>query len=63
VFNYQVIEYQNQKYIVRRRIRETDLIPDFNTDDLMAWTRTDRLLRKDGFIWCCELIPDAEIIE
>tara|TARA_B100000900_G_scaffold379543_1_gene364529 strand:- start:57 stop:248 length:192 start_codon:yes stop_codon:yes gene_type:complete len=63
VFNYQIIDFQNQKYIVRRRIRETDLVPDFDNEALMEWTRTDRLLRKNGYIWCCELIADAEIIE
>ncbi len=63
MFNYQIIDFQNQKYIVRRRIRETDLVPDFDNEALMEWTRTDRLLRKNGYIWCCELIADAEIIE
>ena len=63
MFNYQIIDFQNQKYIVRRRIRETDLVPDFDTEALLEWTRTDRLLRKNGYIWCCELIADAEIIE
>ena len=36
MFNYQVIDFQNQKYIVRRRIRETDLIPDFDTEALFS---------------------------
>ena len=63
MFNYQIIDFQNQKYIVRRRIRESSLIPDFDTDALLEWSGTDRLLRKDGYIWCCELIADAEIIE
>lgn len=63
MFNYQIIDFQNQKYIVRRRIRETDLIPNFDNEALMEWTKTDRLLRKNGYIWCCELIADAEIIE
>jgi len=63
VFNYQVIDFENQKYIVRRRIRENQLPPNFNNEALLKWSRSDKLLRKDGFIWCCELIPDAEIIE
>ena len=63
MFNYQIIDFQNQKYIVRRRIRETDLVPDFDTEALLEWSRADRLLRKNGYIWCCELIADAEIIE
>ena len=63
MFNYQIIDFQNQKYIVRRRIRESSLTPDFDTEALLEWSRTDRLLRKDGYIWCCELIADAEIIE
>jgi len=30
---------------------------------MKEWTRTDVLLKKDGWLYCCELIPDADIIE
>jgi hypothetical protein len=63
VFNYQVIEFQGQKLIVRRRIRESSLIPGYSTEELMKWSRSDKLLRKEGYIWCCEIIQDAEIID
>ena len=63
MFNNQIIDYQGQRYIVRRRIHEHHLIPDFDTDILLKWAKSDKLLRKNGLIWCCELIPDAQIVE
>ena len=30
---------------------------------MKEWTHSDTLLRKNGILYCCELIPDAEIIE
>jgi|TARA_X000001382_G_C3087829_1_gene152565 hypothetical protein len=63
MFNRQIIDYKDQRYIVRRRIHEHHLIPDFDTETLLKWANADKLLRKNGFIWCCELIPDAQIVE
>tara|TARA_R110000851_G_scaffold132000_1_gene266215 strand:- start:225 stop:455 length:231 start_codon:yes stop_codon:yes gene_type:complete len=63
MFNHQIIDYQDQRYIVRRRIHEHHLPPDFDIKTLLEWARSDKLLRKQGFIWCCELIPDAQIVE
>ena len=30
---------------------------------MKEWTGTDVLLKKDGLLYCCELVPNAEIIE
>ena len=60
---YQYINFKNDLFIVRRRFKESELKPDFDTNVMKKWTRTDVLLKKDGWLYCCELIPNAEIIE
>tara|TARA_Y100000593_G_scaffold84952_1_gene161244 strand:- start:2686 stop:2913 length:228 start_codon:yes stop_codon:yes gene_type:complete len=62
VFNYQFIDYNGKKYIVRRIIKESSLKPNFDQQLLKEWTRSDTLLRKDGLFYCCETIEEAEVI-
>ena len=62
MYRHQYIDYNGKKYILKRTIREQDLKPDYNQDILKQWTHSDTLLRKDGFLYCCELIQEAEII-
>tara|TARA_R110001592_G_scaffold293274_1_gene562780 strand:- start:230 stop:460 length:231 start_codon:yes stop_codon:yes gene_type:complete len=61
--NYQFIEYQEKKLLVKRVIRESHLKKDFDQKILKQWTKSDTLLRKDGFFYCCETIQDAQIAE
>ena len=62
MFNYQFIDYNGKKYLVKRIIRESCLKPNFSTEVLKQWTMSDTLLRKDGLYYCCELIQEAEVI-
>ena len=59
---YQYINYNNNLYIIRRKFKVSELKPDFDTNVMKEWTRSDTLLRKDGILYCCETIQDAEII-
>ena len=59
---YQYINFNNNLYYVKRKFKESELKPDFDTNVMKEWTRTDVLLKKDGKLYCCELIPEAEII-
>jgi hypothetical protein len=63
VNQYQYINFNNNLYIIRRKFKESELNPDFDTNVMKEWTRTDTLLRKGGILYCCELVPIAEIIE
>jgi hypothetical protein len=63
VNQYQYINFNNNLYIVRRKFKTDQLKPNFDTNLMKEWTRTDVLLRKDGLLYCCELVPNAEIIE
>ena len=60
---YQYINYNNNLYIIRRQFQVSELKPDFDTNVMKEWTRTDVLLKKNGILYCCELVPIAEIIE
>ena len=60
---YQYINFNNNLYIVRRTFKLSELKQDFDTNIMKQWTRTDVLLKKNGILYCCELVPIAEIIE
>ena len=62
MFNYQFIDYNGKKYLVKRIIKELSLKPNFDQQVLKQWTKSDTLLRKDGLFYCCETIEDAIIV-
>lgn len=62
-FNRQVIAFNDQLLIIKRRIRESHLQLNYEVDVLKEWFRVDMILRKDGFLYLCETIQDAKIIE
>ena len=63
MFNYQFIDHNNKKYLVKRIIKESKLKPNFDQQVLKDWTKSDILLRKNGILYCCETIEEAQIIE
>lgn len=62
-FNRQIINFNDQLLIIKRRIRESHLQPNYEVDVLKEWFRVDMILRKDGFLYLCETIQDVKIIE
>ena len=61
VHNY--IDFNGKKLIIKRAINEQQLKPGFDQQLLKDWTMADTLLKKDGILYCCETIQEAEIIE
>ena len=59
----QFVNFNGKLLQVKRTFKESELKPDFDTNLMKEWTRTDVLLKKDGLLYCCELVPNAEIIE
>ena len=57
------IDFNDSKLIIKRAFKLNQLKPDFDTNVMKQWTRTDLLLKKNGILYCCELVPNAEIIE
>ena len=60
VFNY--IDFNGNKLIIKRTFKVEQLKPNFDTNIMKQWTRSDILLKKEGWLYCCETILDAEII-
>tara|TARA_R100000005_G_C4959145_1_gene176573 strand:- start:105 stop:311 length:207 start_codon:yes stop_codon:yes gene_type:complete len=56
------IDFNGKKLIIKRTFKVESLKPDFDTNIMKQWTRSDTLLKKDGWLYCCETIQDAEII-
>tara|TARA_R100000234_G_C4941584_1_gene153204 strand:+ start:419 stop:625 length:207 start_codon:yes stop_codon:yes gene_type:complete len=56
------IDYNGKLLIIKRAIKEHLLKPNFDTNIMKQWTNSDILLKKDGVLYCCETIQDAEII-
>ena len=62
MINHKFIDYNGNKYLIKRIIKESSLKQDFDQKTLKEWTMSDTLLRKDGKFYCCETLKDAEII-
>ena len=56
------IDFNGKKLIIKRAFRIERLKRDFDTNIMKQWTMSDTLLKKDGWLYCCETILDAEII-
>ena len=63
MYQLELIKYKNILFNVKRKFKVSELKPNFDTNLMKEWTRCDTLLRKGGVLYCCETIPDAEIIE
>jgi hypothetical protein len=61
--NYQFIDHNNQKFLVKRIFEQHQLKSEFNVDVMRAWLGVDVILRKNGLLYCCEIIKDATIVE
>ena len=56
------IDFNGKKLIIKRTFKEHNLKPNFDTNLMKEWTRSDTLLKKGGVLYCCETIQDVEII-
>ena len=59
----QLIKFNNKLLIVKRKFKESELKPNFDTNVMKQWTMSDTLLRKNGVLYCCETIEDAIIVD
>jgi len=62
MINHKFIDYNGNKYLIKRIIKESSLKQNFNQQTLKEWTMSDTLLRKNGMFYCCETLKDAEIV-
>ena len=57
------IDYNGSKLIIKRTIIERKLKPNFDVAVMKEWTMSDTLLRKDGYLYCCETVQEAVIFK
>lgn len=58
----QIIDFQDNSYIVNRIIRE-DAIPQENVNDYKEYLKCDTVLKKDGLYYFVNKIEEVQIIE
>ena len=63
MYQLELIKYKDLLLNVKRKFKDSELKSNFDTNIMKEWTKTDLLLRKDGILYCCEIIPNAQIIE
>jgi hypothetical protein len=56
------IDFNDSKLIIKRAFRMDHLKHPIDSSLMKQWTRCDVLLKKDGWLYCCETIQDAIII-
>jgi hypothetical protein len=62
MINHQLLGYNGELYFLKRKYYELSIKPD-KIQDLKDLLGCDIVLRKDGFLLYCVLIPEAEIVE
>lgn len=62
MINHNLVNYNGNLYFIKRRFNELAIKPD-KIQELRELIDCQIVLKKDGYLWFCELIPEAEIIE
>ena len=63
MYQLELIKFKDRLLKVNRRFQEQELKPNFDITIMKEWTRSDLLLKKNGWLYCCETIEDVEIIK
>jgi hypothetical protein len=58
----QFITFQDKLFILKRRILDDPKYVDDKLDLIMKWTESNKVLRKDGFLFFLEEVEEAEVI-
>jgi hypothetical protein len=58
----QLIPYQDKLYILKRKILDDVKYTGPNLDLLMKWVGSDKVLRKEGYLFFLEEIEEAEVL-
>ncbi len=59
-FNKDIISYNDHLYEVVRKFKDH---PDFPTTEAKEYYHCETVLRKDGILYICRIIEDAQVIE
>lgn len=58
----QILEFNNEKYVLKRTLKESSLIKDYNAGDLKAYYFVDTVLKKNGIVYLCNKIEEAQLV-
>ena len=57
-----ILEYNGEKYVLKRILKESSLVENYNAGDLKAFYFVETILKKDGMVYLCNKIEDAQIL-
>jgi hypothetical protein len=58
----QLISYQDKLYLLKRKILDDVKYTGPNLDILMQWIGSNKVLRKEGYLFFLEEIEEAEVL-
>jgi subtilase family serine protease len=58
----QLISYQDKLYTLKRKILDDVKYTGPNLDILMQWVGSNKVLRKEGYLFFLEEIEEAEVL-
>ncbi len=58
----QILEYNNEKYVLKRTLQESSLISNYNSEDIKEHYFVDTILKKNGVLYLCNKIEDAQLV-
>ena len=62
MINSQLISFQDKLYILKRKVLDDVKYTGPNLDLIMAWVGSNKVLRKDGYLFFLEEIEEAELL-
>lgn len=62
MLRYEHMYYQDKMFLIKRKIHESKLKPEFSPTVMKEWTGSELLLKREGWLYCCEEVLEAQII-
>jgi hypothetical protein len=62
MINTQLISYQDKLYILKRKVLDDVKYTGPNLDIMMQWVGSNKVLRKEGYLFFLEEIEEAEML-
>jgi hypothetical protein len=62
MINTQLISFQDKLYILKRKVLDDVKYTGPNLDLLMTWVGSNKVLRKEGYLFFLEEIEEAEVL-
>lgn len=59
---FKILGYNDEKYVLKRTLKESSLVENYNAGDLKAYYFVDTILKKNGIVYLCNKIEDAQLV-